>query len=101
MAPALSTTDCFAEEHSVYRPTAGMLTVAEETLRSLAAEHGKRVEARLPPTLPDRASFELLLPGGARRALRLIERAPLVDSRDGTALAWLVPLTPAGTFRRS
>jgi len=54
-----------------------------------------RIEARLPPTLPDRVSFELLLPGGARRSLRLIERAPLVDSRDGTALAWLVPLAPA------
>lgn len=29
------TTDCFAEEHSVYRPTAGMLTVADQVLHVL------------------------------------------------------------------
>ncbi|HRI55006.1 MAG TPA: hypothetical protein PLW65_32940, partial [Pseudomonadota bacterium] len=82
-------------------PIAGVVTSVSAALGQVADGGGPlvrvvgrsepRVEARLPPTLPDRVSFELLLPGGARRALRLIERAPLVDSRDGTALAWLVP----------
>lgn len=53
-----------------------------------------RIEARLPPSLPENIGFSLCLAHGACRPLRLIERAPLVDSRDGKTLAWFVP---AGT----
>jgi biotin carboxyl carrier protein len=88
-------------------PIAGVVTSVSAALGQVADGGGPlvrvagssepRIEARLPPTLPDRVSFELVLPGGSRRPLRLIERAPLVDSRDGTALAWLVPVGPLGS----
>jgi biotin carboxyl carrier protein len=51
---------------------------------------GQRIEARLSAQLPTGARFELILPGGKRRALRLLERSPQVDGRDGTILSWLV-----------
>ena len=50
-----------------------------------------RIEARLPPALPENIGFSLCLPHGACMPLRLIERAPLVDSRDGKTLAWFAP----------
>lgn len=87
-------------------PIAGVVTSVSAALGQVADGGGAlvrvagssepRIEARLPPVLPARVRFELLLPGGGRRPLRLIERAPLVDSRDGTALAWLVPTAAPG-----
>lgn len=54
-----------------------------------------RIEARLPPSLPENIGFSLCLPHGACIPLHLIERAPLVDSRDGKTLAWLAPVGAA------
>lgn len=51
---------------------------------------GQRIEARLAANLPDGVSFDLVLPSGKRKPLRLLERSPQVDGRDGTQLAWFV-----------
>lgn len=85
-------------------PLAGVVTSVAATLGQVtdggplvrvAGGSEPRIEARLPPTLPEHAAFALCLTSGTCRPLRLIERAPLVDSRDGKTLTWLVPLSPA------
>jgi cobalt-zinc-cadmium efflux system membrane fusion protein len=62
-----------------------------EPLARIAAEGETRIEARLVHGPPDGARFELRLPDGTRMAVKLLGRAPVVDSRDGTTPAWLAP----------
>mgnify|MGYP000078292081 CR=1 FL=1 len=60
----------------------------------MIAERKKRqqiIEARLPPLGIAALRYELLTADGGRWPLRLRERAPVLDPRDGTALAWLDP----------
>jgi hypothetical protein len=79
-------------------PIAGVVTSVSAALGQVTDGSGElvrvvgssepRIEAHLPPALPEKVEFALRLPSGVERSLRLLERAPLVDSRDGTALAW-------------
>jgi multidrug efflux pump subunit AcrA (membrane-fusion protein) len=55
----------------------------------IAGQGSARVEARLPPLGAAALRYELVTPDGGRWPLRLRERAPVLDARDGTALAWL------------
>ncbi|BDG10224.1 efflux RND transporter periplasmic adaptor subunit [Anaeromyxobacter paludicola] len=64
---------------------------AGEPIARVAGEGEARVEARLARSLPAHARYELALATGERHPLALIGRAPVVDGRDGTALAWFSP----------
>ncbi|MFO0574853.1 MAG: efflux RND transporter periplasmic adaptor subunit [Polyangia bacterium] len=57
----------------------------------IAGQGAARVEARLPPLGTAALRYELVTADGGRWPLRLRERAPVLDPRDGTALAWLEP----------
>lgn len=57
----------------------------------IAGQGAARVEARLPPLGAAALRYELVTADGGRWPLRLRERAPVIDPRDGTALAWLDP----------
>ncbi|XXF80176.1 efflux RND transporter periplasmic adaptor subunit [Myxococcaceae bacterium GXIMD 01537] len=50
-----------------------------------------RIEARLAHALPEAAGFEFHWAGGEPVPVRLVNRAPVVDSRDGTTAAWFEP----------
>ncbi len=58
-------------------------------LLKIVGASGQRIEARLSAMLPKDARFELLLPTGKRKPLRLLERSLQVDGRDGTMISWL------------
>ncbi len=58
-------------------------------LVKIVGASGQRIEARLSAMLPKDARFELLLPTGKRKPLRLIDRSLQVDGRDGTMVSWL------------
>ena len=64
---------------------------AGEPLVRVAGEGEPRVEARCARVLPDEAHFELWLASGERYPVKLVGRAPQVDPRDGTILAWFAP----------
>jgi cobalt-zinc-cadmium efflux system membrane fusion protein len=86
----------------------GQVSDGNVALARVVGSGEARLEARLPLTLPSGVGFRLLVPGGERRSLQLLERAPLVDSQDGNALAWLAlspsaspaPELPAGLSAR-
>ena len=59
-------------------------------LLKIVGAQDHRIEARLLSNVPEHARFELRLPSGKRMPLRLLERSPQADSRDGTRLSWLV-----------
>jgi len=61
---------------------------AGEPLVRIAGDGEPRIEARLARVLPRVAEYELALPTGASHPVRLVGRAPQVDPRDGTTLAW-------------
>lgn len=61
---------------------------AGEPLVRVAGEGEPRIEARLARVLPRVAEYELALPTGQSFHVRLVGRAPQVDARDGTTLAW-------------
>lgn len=56
-----------------------------------------RVEARLLSGIPDGSRFELRTPSGQLCPLRLLGRAPAVDARDGSTLAWFAPAPSPGS----
>lgn len=56
-----------------------------------------RIEARLLSGIPDGSRFELRTPSGQLCPLRLIGRAPAVDGRDGSTLAWFAPAPSPGS----
>ncbi len=65
-----------------------------EPVARVAGEGEVRIEARLSRALPPRARYVLALSSGEWQPLELVGRAPVVDGRDGTTLAWFAP--PAG-----
>ena len=65
---------------------------AGEPVVRIAGEGDSRVEARFARPVDQRnATYELVLPGGVRHPLKLVARAPVVDSRDGTIATWFLP----------
>jgi biotin carboxyl carrier protein len=90
-------------EVSLRSPIAGVVTqvkaaigeqreAAGEPMIRIAGEGEPRVEARCARALPESADYELWLPGGERHEVRMVGRAPQVDARDGTTLAWFEPV---------
>ncbi|MBM7117369.1 efflux RND transporter periplasmic adaptor subunit [Archangium primigenium] len=57
----------------------------------ISGEGPARIEARLSRAFPAEASLEFLVPGQAPLPVRLVDRAPSVDGRDGTTAAWFEP----------
>jgi len=67
---------------------------AEDVVVELAGDGATRVEARLPRALPADAAVEVVLPGAAPLAAKLVGVAPTRDP-DGTMRAWFELATPA------
>lgn len=64
-----------------------------EPLVRVAGEGPARIEARLSHALPPGARFEFIMPLGTAVELRAVGQSPVVDSRDGTRVAWFEPAT--------
>ena len=67
---------------------------ASRAIARIVGEGDPRIEARLTHDPPAGATFELVI-GSARHVVELVSRAPMVDARDGSRLAWFDP--PKGT----
>lgn len=69
--------------------------VGAPPLARILAAGEPRIEARLLTGLPEGARFEVRTASGQLVPLRLLGRAPAVDGRDGSTLAWFAPAEEA------
>lgn len=69
--------------------------VGAPPLARILAAGEPRIEARLLTGVPEGSRFEVRTPSGQVVALRLLGRAPAVDGRDGSTLAWFAPAEEA------
>jgi len=87
-------------------PIAGVVTQISASIGQMAEPSGSpllhivgegdtRIEARLPSLDPAALRYELVT-GPRSVPLTLLQRAPALDPRDGTALCWFLPPSGAG-----